>query len=844
MKRLIVLLSLCTCLLVCILLASCGNSCKEHSWTQYTLKTEDEKNGHYLMCEKCFELGEKEPHEFEMDDSTKLNTCTKCHYQEYHDYSLIPNEDGLTHSFICKDCDQTYTESHTFEQAYTSNTEPTYHRYNDTCTTCGFNVVVAEDHVSASGKWEVSSTAHWKKCDACGGKLEYQLHNLVDGACTICSYKATELPVTPDLQFALSEDESYYIVTGMATDHLEYGAFFDLVIPATYEEKPVKAIGTSAFNNFYSNANIVSVYIPDGVTEIGAYAFTYNPNMVDVRLPGSLETIGHEAFENCNIVNLVIPGKATVCHSAFAYNSSLKSLVIEEGVRDIDYVAFSGCNMLQTISLPSTIASIGYDAFENCDSIDSIVIGEGKENGTYMIIDNCLISKADMMLLRSNSKAVIPSTVKILSRYALSGDGMYYGYYGEEMVAYTIVLPTSIEAIENAALSYTFVEAVQFDNASNQNGKYVIKDNCLYEKDTGILLYGNGNSIIPSEVTEIASGAFRFCGFDNLVIPGNVKIVNYGAFSNCTFNNVTVEEGVEVLEFSQCTTKQKEFVIPGSVKKLGHLTGTYIFGLSGMEKIILSEGIESIEYYFPCEVVLPSTLKYVGERIKQGDSNITVYNGCKYFGDKNNPYRVLVEVSDDAMTELVVHKDTTIIAQKAAQGRGITKLTLQEGVQYICDGAFRGTKLTEVTIPNSVKHIGDFAFHIPYQNVNTISIVLGNGLESIGNEIFDFSGCYESCNWYGTVGYVGNDENPYLMAILFDPYKDESFTGWGEVDYILHKDTKFIATTIGYWSNLEYEGTTEQFSSNVFASEFFKNQLNEMDERKIICTDGAIDTLH
>ena len=81
------------------------------------------------------------------------------------------------------------------------------------------------------------------------------------------------------------------------------------------------------------------------------------------------------------------------------------------------------------------------------------------------------------------------------------------------------------------------------------------------------------------------------------------------------------------------------------------------------------------------------------------------------------------------------------------------------------------------------------------------------------------------------------------MAILFDPYKDESFTGWGEVDYKLHKDTKFIASTIGYWSNLEYEGTTEQFSSSVFVSEFFKNQLNEMDERKIICTDGAIDTL-
>ncbi|MCQ2070975.1 MAG: leucine-rich repeat domain-containing protein, partial [archaeon] len=56
------------------------------------------------------------------------------------------------------------------------------------------------------------------------------------------------------------------------------------------------------------------------------------------------------------------------------YASSIRSVIIEDGVISIANEAFSNLVNLESVSLPSSLTDIGFSAFENCVSIDSITI--------------------------------------------------------------------------------------------------------------------------------------------------------------------------------------------------------------------------------------------------------------------------------------------------------------------------------------------------------------------------------------------------------------------------------------------------------------------------------------
>ena len=63
----------------------------------------------------------------------------------------------------------------------------------------------------------------------------------------------------------------------------------------------------------------------------------------------------------------------TISNSAFA-GTSLKSVTIPSTVTSIGSLAFAGCTELETVVINNANISIGDNAFEGCTSIKSIVI--------------------------------------------------------------------------------------------------------------------------------------------------------------------------------------------------------------------------------------------------------------------------------------------------------------------------------------------------------------------------------------------------------------------------------------------------------------------------------------
>ena len=115
--------------------------------------------------------------------------------------------------------------------------------------------------------------------------------------------------------------------------------------------------------------DIVSAVIPEGVTEIGEYAFTDCKNLESVALPSTLMRIGEGAFAGCPLESVTIGGRIeTIGASAFEDCRKLRVVEIAERapLTRIERTVFRSCENLETVYLPKGVTEIGEAAFSCC----------------------------------------------------------------------------------------------------------------------------------------------------------------------------------------------------------------------------------------------------------------------------------------------------------------------------------------------------------------------------------------------------------------------------------------------------------------------------------------------
>lgn len=93
---------------------------------------------------------------------------------------------------------------------------------------------------------------------------------------------------------------------------------------------------------------------------------TLSPKIFNYTLSGYKATITSiNTNEESISIPAVIDGHAVVGIGSGALSSStVKKIVIEDGIESLDWFAFKGCSSLSLISLPPSITSIGYGAFD------------------------------------------------------------------------------------------------------------------------------------------------------------------------------------------------------------------------------------------------------------------------------------------------------------------------------------------------------------------------------------------------------------------------------------------------------------------------------------------------
>lgn len=142
----------------------------------------------------------------------------------------------------------------------------------------------------------------------------------------------------------------------------------EVTIPSEYKGLPVTEIGERAFAG---ESRITSVYIPDSVIIIGAYAFDDCRNLESLRLSANIKTIPSHMTRNTKITNIVIPDGVKRIESRAFTTLPAKEIIIPDSVEYIGYEAFY-FSSLENVVIGVNIQEIQPYAFRYCDKLKSV----------------------------------------------------------------------------------------------------------------------------------------------------------------------------------------------------------------------------------------------------------------------------------------------------------------------------------------------------------------------------------------------------------------------------------------------------------------------------------------
>ena len=262
----------------------------------------------------------------------------------------------------------------------------------------------------------------------------------------------------------------------------------------------------------------------------------------------------------------------TFADNCFAYCSGMTSITIPSSVKSLGDYCFWDCSSLTSITIPSSVTSLGVFCFGSCWSLTSINIPSSVTSLSAKCFVSCL----------SLTSINIPSSVTSL------GDKCFNGCSSLT----SINIPSSVKSLGNECFvgcrnltSITIPSSVTSIGGSCFSGCSSLTSITIPSSVTSLGFgcfsgcSGLTSITIPSSVTYMGSDCFSGCsGLTSITIPSSVTELNDGCLKNCSgLTSIIIPSSVTSLYecFSGCKALQTVY-FKGNVPRMYGLRGTGI----------------------------------------------------------------------------------------------------------------------------------------------------------------------------------------------------------------------------------------------------------------------------
>ncbi len=382
---------------------------------------------------------------------------------------------------------------------------------------------------------------------------------------------------------------------------------------------------------------------------------------------------------------VTISGEGAITASPWSdVKGNITSVVIGEGVTSIPDNAFENCSLLERVTLPVSLVSIGNSAFT----------GNEKLNDVYYADDDVLWDAIEIGT----------------GNDSLAAADIHFTYFPEDMFTYTIANGEATVTGYNANIITDGV--IVIPEVLEGCPVTAIGTKAFYEK------------------TEIVS----------VTVPSCVKTIGVSAFGKCTsLASITMSEGLQTIDktaFTGCSALT-EITIPEGVTSIG---SSAFINCTSLTTVNLSSTVTSVTptMFSGCNA-LSAINASENNSVYSSDENGVLFN-------KDKTVLVFYPMGKTE-TDYTVPDGVTQIGNSAFRSaKNLTIVTVPEGVTSIGTTAFAVcSSLVTVNLPISLVNIANGAFnscnaltHVYYSGMkfDWNKITIGSSNEPLNNAVF------------------------------------------------------------------------------------------------------------
>lgn len=508
------------------------------------------------------------------------------------------------------------------------------------------------------------------------------------------------------------------------------------------------------------------IVIPDSVEIIGT-GILYNSSVKKISIGNGITRIDQRAFvsdyyfDQSNWEDGVLYiGKYLI----MATNASATSYTVKDGTRLIADNALAFSTKFSSITIPTSVTSIGNSAFRNCYGLTDVYY-QGSERQWLSIpigIDNDLLLDANMHYAVEDPVTYTLDDGTLTVSGAGLCDNIWENRFAAEGITDIVICDGITELDWGVFSDLPNLESVKIaGSVKTIGGNAFIRCPKLSSVD------------LSEGLEEIGWGAFYCCtALESINIPDGVTSIDYYTFGSCTalesidlpdtLTNIGSHAFTDTAYYNDASNWENDVLYIGSnlIEAKHALSGDY--EIADGTSLIACYAFDSCTLLE--RVTIPASVKYIGEGAFNGDESLRIvtvesstaspaartvhrsseaatlsigygaFMHCSALSDIQLPDNV-EKIGADAFFNTAYYNDSDnwdngilyldnylLCVSESAQG----ELTVKDGTKLIADNAFTASAVTSITVPESVERIGSSAF----ENCPELSEISYNGTKA------------------------------------------------------------------------------------------------------------------